>query len=122
MSRRRGRPGGAGRRRRASASYTPANHTVVLTLRGKMPKQGMQLTINTDLVRDAAGQPLDGNHDGQPGGNFIATLNSSGVIGMARTKMEIPASPVNAAAIDAVMADASFRIIWREDGYRRRAR
>jgi hypothetical protein len=45
----------------ASASYDPADKTVILIPRGKLPKQGMQLAINADLVPDAAGQPLGGS-------------------------------------------------------------
>ena len=49
-------------------------HTVTLTTKGTVPNQPLQLTINAALVLDAQGQQLDGNRDGQPGGNFVATL------------------------------------------------
>ncbi len=58
-------------------SYTPS--TVTLTPRGKVPTQEMQLTINASLVLDAEGRQLDGNDDGQPGGNYVAMLNSHGL-------------------------------------------
>lgn len=94
----------------ASASYNPASHTVVLVLRGKMPKQGMRVTINADVVRDEAGQSIDGNHDGQPGGNFVATLNARRVLSMARPMAEPRAGRVADAAISAMMADGTSLI------------
>jgi hypothetical protein len=60
----------------ASATYNPATYTVTLTPRGKLPNQALQLAINTALVRDPQGQPIDGNLDGQPGGNFVANVGS----------------------------------------------
>jgi hypothetical protein len=73
-----------------------------------VPKQGARLTIDAGLVRDAAGQPLDGNRDGQAGGDFVATLNSRGALSMARPMSGPGAGRVTDAAIDALMADESF--------------
>jgi hypothetical protein len=64
----------------------------------------MQLTIESDSILDAEGRHLDGESDGQPGGNFFATLNSGGVISMARPTAEVQAHRV-AAVIDALMGD-----------------
>jgi hypothetical protein len=59
----------------ASATYNAATNTVTLALRGKPPAKTMQLTIAAAELLDAEGRELDGNDDGQPGSNFIATLN-----------------------------------------------
>ena len=58
----------------ASATYNPTAQSVTLTLAGKLPSGPLQLTISASNVLDAAGLALDGNHDGQPGGNFQTTL------------------------------------------------
>ena len=60
----------------ASALYNAGANTVTLRLRGKPPAQTMQLTVKAALVLDAEGRPLAGN--GQPGGNFVATLRGGG--------------------------------------------
>lgn len=94
-----------------SISYSSANDTVTLILRGRPPKQPMQLTINAGAVLDAEGRPIDGNNDGQPGGNVVARLNGRGLISMARAMAEperLPARVV-AAAVDALMADGPKR-------------
>ena len=58
------------------ASYDPATYTVKLLPRGNLPTATMQLTINAARMLDSYGRPLDGNGDGQPGGNYVAILNS----------------------------------------------
>jgi hypothetical protein len=62
-----------------SAAYDPAAHTVTLTPRGTVPKQTLQLTITGTSLLDANEQPIDGNRDGQPGGNFMATFGNGGI-------------------------------------------
>jgi hypothetical protein len=57
-----------------SATYDPSGHTVTLTPRGKAPASLLQLTIIAVKTHDAEGRPIDGDHDGQPGGNFQTTL------------------------------------------------
>jgi hypothetical protein len=56
----------------ASAIYNPSAHTVTLTPRGKLANQALELSINTALVRDTHGRPIDGN---QTGGSFLATIS-----------------------------------------------
>ena len=104
-----------------SATYNAAANTVTLALRGKPPTKAMQLTIIAVDLLDAEGRELDGNNDGQPGGNFAATLNSGGVISMTRMMAESRVGRTTA-VIDAVIADGSFRIIRKEYGHRRGAR
>jgi hypothetical protein len=66
--------------RLASARYDASTQTVYL-----VPKTQLKLsvpdrlTVISSLVRDTFGRPLDGNHDGQPGGNFVARLSNKGV-------------------------------------------
>jgi hypothetical protein len=98
-----------------AATYSPATYTVQLTPIGKIPNRTMELTIDSGLVRDAEGRPLDGNHDGQPGGDFVATLNRAGVISMARTMVEAGAGRVTAMAVDALTADGSLDGLMRRD-------
>jgi hypothetical protein len=100
-----------------SASYNAAGDAVTLLLRGKLHAQAMQLTIDSALVLDAEGRELDGDHDGRPGGNVIATLNNQGVISMA-TQAGARVDRV-ASAVDSLMADGSFAgMIRREHGHR----
>jgi hypothetical protein len=63
----------------ASAAYNPSADTVTLTPRGQVPNQPLQLTINAAEVLDAEGRPIDGNRDGQPGGNLVAPLSKAGI-------------------------------------------
>jgi hypothetical protein len=104
-----------------SATYNAAAETVTLMLRGKLPRRAIQLTINAADVMDAEGRQLDGNGDGQPGGNFVAILNSGRISSMAQSAAEVRVRRV-AAAIDALVDDRSFRITRSEHGYRQGAR
>jgi hypothetical protein len=67
-----------------SAQYIAAADTVSLTLRGKIPQLAMELTISSEIVRDAEGRPLAGNN-GQPGTNVVTILNKRGLVSLART-------------------------------------
>jgi hypothetical protein len=60
--------------RLVSAVYNATAHTVTLTRGGKLPKQALQLTITASGLLDSQGRPIDGNKDGQPGGNFQTTF------------------------------------------------
>jgi len=67
----------------ASASYDPASNTVVL--RTKKPfslTKPLQLTIHgtgASGLQDAEGRLIDGNDDGQPGGDAVFVITSHGV-------------------------------------------
>lgn len=53
-----------------------SHRSVTRFLAGKLNLSHVeQPTITAALLTDAYGRPLDGNDDGQPGGNFIATLS-----------------------------------------------
>ena len=75
---------------------------------GKVPTGDTQLTINASLIHDAEGRELDGNDDGQPRGNYVATLNNQGVISAvistARTRR------ISARAVDALLLDGHFDV------------
>ena len=47
-------------------------------------------STNASLVLDAEGREIDGNDDGQPGGNYVATLNKQGVISAAISSARAP--------------------------------
>ncbi len=78
-----------------SAAYSAATDTVTLTL-----KKPLKLTSPLELVvvgtapsglQDSTGRLIDGNHDGQSGGNAVAVIKKSGV-----TIDAIPAGPMAA--------------------------
>jgi hypothetical protein len=51
---------------------------MTLTPKGKIPKQTLQLSITGSGILDSHGHPIDGNRDGQPGGDFQVTLGKGG--------------------------------------------
>ncbi len=90
----------------ATAVYSPSNNQVTLTPRGTLnPTKPEELIVNGSLVTDAMGRPIDGDDDGQPGSDYIATITGSrataGGIPLARTR-ELPATVP--AAIDVLLA------------------
>jgi hypothetical protein len=60
----------------SSVNYNAANNSVTLTPTGTFPNVAMRLSINASLVLDAEGRQLDGDADGNPGGNYTALLNN----------------------------------------------
>jgi hypothetical protein len=66
-----------------SAAYDAASHSVTLTLAKPIKlKKAMQLRISglgSSGLSDASGRLIDGNQDGQPGGDAIAIVARSGV-------------------------------------------
>jgi VCBS repeat-containing protein len=74
-----------------SVTYDPVGLTVTLFTSGKLNlSQPMQLRVTASLLTDSFGRALDGNHDGQPGGDFAANLGKGGVRILAMS----PAKPV----------------------------
>ncbi len=74
----------------ASAVYTSSNNQVTLTPKGTLNlSKSDELIVNASLVTDTLGREIDGNGDGQAGGNYIATLTGSrvtaGGVPLART-------------------------------------
>ena len=64
------------------------------------PKYELEI-IGADLV-DALGRALDGNDDGEPGGNFVATFGRSGVT-FALPGARLSSALLSPAAVDAVL-------------------
>ncbi len=92
----------------ATAVYNASTNTVTLT-----PKKALvlnppeQLKINSSGLLDALGRALDGNNDGQAGGNFVATLSKQGItlerLGGA------PSSRLAATAVDHLLEKGALR-------------
>jgi probable HAF family extracellular repeat protein len=65
--------------RLSSAVYNPATHTVTLGLTSKLAfNPPTELQISAAGILDTSGRALDGNGDGQPGGDYIALLTKGG--------------------------------------------
>jgi hypothetical protein len=63
----------------ARSSYNGVTNTVTLTPPHTLSlNPSVQLRIVASVLTDALGRLLDGNHDGQPGGDFVATLSKAG--------------------------------------------
>jgi Right handed beta helix region len=81
----------------ASAVYS--NDQVTLTPRGKLTaSKPEELIVNGSLLTDTLGREVDGNDNGQPGGDFIATVTgsrlTSGGIPLARVRRQLTAADV----------------------------
>jgi hypothetical protein len=67
-----------------SAIYSGANDTVALTLAAPFsPTRPVQITVygtGPSALQDSSGRPIDGNHDGQAGGDAVATVTRGGAI------------------------------------------
>jgi uncharacterized repeat protein (TIGR01451 family) len=61
-----------------SATYSAATDSVTLAIKGRLPNQPLQLSINTSAVLDASGQPI-ANSSGQSGGRFQTTFGKKGI-------------------------------------------
>ena len=85
----------------SSAIYDPTAHTISLVPKGKLNlAQPEQLRITASLLTDSLGRPIDGNHDGQPGGDYVANLSKNKV-----TPLAVPRT--TAAAVDAALQQMS---------------
>ena len=85
----------------ASVSYNASTDTVTLLAKSKLNlAKPEELQITASQLPDVYGRPLDGNDDGQPGGDFVALLTKSGV------KIESIATPstLTAKAVDALLS------------------
>jgi hypothetical protein len=93
----------------SSAIYDPTAHTIALFPKGKYNRaQPEQLRITASLLTDGLGRPIDENHDGQPGGDFVATLKGKTVtIASTGTIRASSASALAFGAIDRVLAENS---------------
>jgi hypothetical protein len=99
----------------ARAVYTSSNNQVTLTPRGKLTaSKPQELIVSGSLVTDTLGREIDGNDDGQPGGDFIATIRGSGVtdggLPLAQTQKQPATVP---AVIDALLARGELAAMTR---------
>ena len=63
----------------SQAAYNPVNNTVRLVTRSPLVlNPPLKLTVYAAGLLDTLGRPLDGNHDGQPGGNCVVTISKKG--------------------------------------------
>jgi subtilase family serine protease len=86
----------------ASVVYSSTALTVTLIPAGKLNlSKPEQLRITAALLTDTYGRPLDGNYDGQPGGNFVATFKNRGIT-FAQVKSAARIEALSASAVDAV--------------------
>ena len=86
-----------------SAAYNASTFAVTLTP-GKQPlKPPVQLTLIAAGLVDLSGQAIDGNDDGQPGGNFVATLGGIGASVALAEGSARSAGPASG-AVDALLA------------------
>ncbi len=97
----------------ASAVYT--SNQVTLTPRGTLNlAKPEELIVKAALVTDTLGRQIDGNDNGQAGGNYIATISGSrvtvGGLPLARTQSR-PASVED--TIDAVLARSGLAELTR---------
>ena len=85
----------------ASVSYNASTDTVTLRARSKLNlAKPEEIRITASQLPDVYGRPLDGNDDGQPGGDFVALLTKSSV------NIESFATPssLTAKAVDALLS------------------
>ncbi len=97
------------------AAYTGVNNQVTLTPRGALNlTKPEELIVNGKLLTDAQGREIDGNDDGQPGGDYIATVSGSRVTagGLPRARTSKRSTAVSG-AIDALLARGELAEVTR---------
>jgi len=91
----------------SKATYNAALNTVALTTAKKLSlSPPLLLSINAAGLLDAENRPLDGNGDGQPGGNFVATLGKGRAT--IDSALALGESSLHGRLVDAVLG-AGFR-------------
>ena len=93
----------------SQAVYNASAFTVTLTPR-KQPvslRSPLKFTIDAAGLTDAAGQQIDGNDDGQPGGNYVATISKLGTGAVAAARSANPAA-LAPDAVDALLGASFF--------------
>jgi hypothetical protein len=88
--------------------YNAAAHTVTLRVLQSRPlRLPVQLRIVGSVLTDSLGRPLDGNRDGQPGSDFVTTLQKA-VLRTARVVGPRSANRLSARAVDALLTSGFF--------------
>ncbi len=108
----------------AKAVYTASNNEVTLTPRGTLNlTKPEELIVDAVLVTDTLGREIDGNDDGQPGGDYIATINGTrvtpGGLPLARS---LPQPAIVEDAIDDLLARGELADLTRALRARREGR
>ncbi len=83
------------------SSPTTTSVALVLAAKPNLGQTDQLLIIAADLT-DSLGRPLDGNDDGQPGGNFVGTITKNGLAAQPGARMAL--TRLSAAAVDAVLS------------------
>ena len=92
----------------ASVSYNASTDTVTLLARSKLNlAQPEELRITASQLPDVYGRPVDGNHDGQPGGDFVALLTKRSV----KIESIATSSSLTAKAVDALLSAGKLQRI-----------
>ena len=96
----------------SSAIYNSSAHILTLVPKSKLNlAQPERLTITASMLTDFLGRPLDGNHDGQPGGDFVATLKGkSATIAATTNAKKTSFSSVVPEVVDRVLAGGTQRV------------
>jgi RHS repeat-associated protein len=93
-----------------SATYDPRTRTVTLTAKKPLSlSQPVRLRIIGSGIRSAWGQALDGQHNGQPGGDFLAILTGRGV-SILRDEPPRIAAVLSARAVDSLLETGEIRL------------
>jgi hypothetical protein len=98
----------------SSAIYSSSANTVTLVTKSKLNlAQPEEVVVIGALLMDAFGRPIDGNNDGEPGGNFTATLSKKGTtITSARSSSRI--ALLRADAVDSLIESGGVDIKFRK--------
>ncbi len=89
----------------AMSASSPTTTSVALVLAAKPNlAQTDELQITAADLTDSLGRALDGNDDGQPGGNFVATFTKNG-LSFGQPSVRADAVKLSAAAVDAVLRE-----------------
>jgi hypothetical protein len=92
----------------SQAIYNAKAYTVSIVPKQALNKtQLQQLRVKAALLSDTYGRPIDGNHDGQPGGDLVATIKGKSVTIQNTTQAQAE-SRLTAMAIDALMLDPAL--------------
>jgi hypothetical protein len=97
----------------SSVVYNAMARTAILATKSKLNlSQPEQLQVTASQLTDAFGRPLDGNHSGQPGSNFVATFSGKG-IQIAQARGESALGTLSAAAVDALFVEGPITPLRR---------
>jgi hypothetical protein len=99
----------------ASASYIASNNQATLIPRSKLvATKPEELIVDGSILLDTLGREVDGNDDGQPGGDYIATISGSRVTTGGIDLVRAQTQPANiSTAVDVLLARGAFAEVTR---------